>query len=235
MRRRRRVVEGVGLNLDPLADMLANSIGILLIVIIYAVLAARGTFISRSLPFQVTTTKESVSFLVLPTGIHYAPLEAMLDDFFVGLPGYSTARRQLSLTYHNIPRFVDAVNKKRLKRHGLEICAEADYDETSDWPYMRREVTRLILHIDLKTRDEVVGLTELADALPSLDKNRQWILFYVAPDAIPMYQLAKDLTLQAGLQINWMPWTELWPVPVSLVPPPSPGQALITGPQVTGG
>ncbi|MBM3499768.1 MAG: hypothetical protein FJX74_13995 [Armatimonadetes bacterium] len=216
----------IELNLDSLGDMVANSLGILIIVVIYAVLAARGTFVPRHLPYQQKTTKEQVTYLVLPTGIYYAPLDELVRKYMTGLPYYSPSG--FSPGYDGIPRLVDAINSRRVELYQFECTGSADYVDN----YPSRAVTHVTLHVRLKASPSAVGTNELASTLPNLDKDRQWLLFWVAPDAIPTYEAGREVAVEAGFSAGWAPWTYAFPVPIPIHPPPPPGyESPIKGPQ----
>jgi hypothetical protein len=228
MRRQASARTPIELNLDSLGDMVANSLGILIIVVVYAVLAARGTFISRHLPYQQKTTKERVTYLVLPTGIYYAPLDKLVEKFVVGLPYYRPGVG-LRPTYDGIPRLVDAINTRKAELYQFECTGSARYEDI----YPRRSIKSVAVQIRLKEAPTMVGTNELASTLPNLDKDRQWILFWVAPDAIPVYEAGRDVAVSAGFGVGWAPWTENWPLAVSLFPPPPPGhESPVKGPQL---
>jgi len=63
VRSRNRIKEADYLNIDALTDIIANTVGIMIIIILLTIISAQGTFFKKRLPILRPTAKDSVIFI----------------------------------------------------------------------------------------------------------------------------------------------------------------------------
>lgn len=202
MKRRRPRAGSFEGSLDSLVDIVANSLGTLVLVATLTVLGSRGIQVNLGTPIirEVDEGMERVDFecrrnRVIP--IDHTAMAAerdairdctgtldecrgMIEDF---------NRRAVSTTYHRVEMELGGV-----------------------FPVEGRTV--VVPSIRFKPLDHLVGdLPEDLDdsqgafrlRLASLDPARQFLTFYVRPDSFEVFRAARKLAKEAGFEVGWHP------------------------------
>lgn len=186
-------------SLVPLADMLTNTVGIVVFILIFTVLTASGTVIAKMLPIehdvQVASSEYFVctggrvfplrSALIAQATRHYASFERSPDGFAAlakELDGRTTDDDQLRLTVHAAP-----VGEAAHAGLDLEISCEPVQGGGDDAATIRR------------------GEGTFVHDLATMDPKTTALIFWVRPDGIDVFRAARESASQAGFASNWSP------------------------------
>jgi len=212
----RRGQSHVDMSLVPLADMLTNTVGIMIFVMIFAVLVAQGTFMAMHLPMVTPTKTESAEFICYDGKILPWRLGKLSDDFFSGLPKFAVG---------NATSFQNTVNKRVVSdelyvMHG--ICTTS-YEE--DFFSRSARVNYFALELDLRpgVRGETVAEIRSPDSIfmreiAKLDPKRYHLTFWVDENSLEVFRKARELGRDRQFQSGWFPDRMTWPWRYQLVP-----------------
>ena len=201
---------GFNINLDSLTDILANTVGIMIFVLIYAVIASRGVFIAKRLPKLQPTTKERV--VVICTGNALFPLKVdeLIDRYTEPLNG---------LVYYNIPQVVETLNKRRISDGMLEVTGQFHCSEATGLFSSTRKIdSGYIIIVPCAgiqgdtTADVEISGSYFRRLLADMDKDRQYLLFFLSVDSLEVFRKARDFARQYGFDSNWEPGNIQWPL-----------------------
>lgn len=225
---RLRRQRGLEMNLDSLTDIMANTVGIMVFVMIFAVLAARGTFVRKRLPVVHPSAKERQVFLCTQNTVRSYPMDRLIDQVCAPIKGKR-------LTYDNIPDIVARLNQMRVQEGDFEAVGQFHYTESQSLSYVlswgvfqpewrRRELDWGYVVIRPLGGGRGETVEELGSqearfrlALAEMSRERHWVLFLVDADSLDVFQKARDVARGAGFESNWEPWRCQWPERIDLV------------------
>ncbi len=186
-------------SLVPLADMLTNTVGIVVFILIFTVLTASGTVIAKVLPIEQSLDVDASEYfvctgdrvyplrsaLIAQATKHYASFERSPDGFAAlakELDGRTTDDDQLRLAVH-------AASVGDATRAGLdlEITCEPVQGGGDDAASVRR------------------GVGTFVHDLAKLDPRTTALIFWVRPDGIDVFRAARERASNAGFASNWSP------------------------------
>lgn len=187
-------------SLDSLVDIVANSLGILVLVATLGVLVSRGmqiklgTPIIRPVPDNLTKPIdfECRGNRVIP--IDFSCTEQ--DD---------NAIRDSTASLEERRRMIQRFNERRVSDgyHAFEL---------KEWAINRG---RMLTSTIVKPLDHPVGDTvsdleastcEFKRRLAELDPNQHFLTFHVQPDSFEVFRAARKVAQEAGLELGWNPW-----------------------------
>ena len=183
----------------PLADMLTNTVGIVVFILIFTVLTAGGTVIAKVLPIEHEVHVEDSEYYVCTGGRvyplrgaliaqatkHYASFERSPEGFAAlakELDGREASDDQLRLAVRAAPAG-DAVHPGL----DLEITCEPEPGAGDDAAAIRR------------------GEGTFASGLATMDPETTALIFWVRPDSIDAFRAARERASRAGIASNWSP------------------------------
>jgi len=212
----------VELSLVPLADMLTNTVGIMIFVMVFAVLVAQGTFIGKHLPMGQKTTKEPVLFICSDNTILPWHLQRLGEEFFSAIP---------KMTAHNFESWKNRVNSRRVEDELFVLTARCQgWKEERPVAFgteIEAKIEYLVLEVNLRSgvRGDLPGqvghpASALRRELSRMDRNRQHLFFLVDTDSLEAFRQARDVARGLGFDTGWAPERTTWPVRVVVVPRP---------------
>jgi hypothetical protein len=184
-------------NLDSFLDILTNTVGVLVFVLLFVAISAADASILVRTPLRAETDKSAKFFEI--TGDRVVHLD---DD--AGSDRVSALLRSLPrANLYNLRYIVDRV-------YGFEATI-SNY---------RVDLVGSFLNGDLSTRyrlreDREVGTrlgalkssdSEFQRILSQLDPEEDYVAFIVRPDAIEAFRAARDLAAKKGLATGWEPF-----------------------------
>jgi len=229
MARHRRPSEA-RLNLDSLTDIMANTVGIMIFVMIFAVITARGSFMSKGFPRVQATNKQKLLAFCMDNKVIPCEAGKLVDRALEPLR---------HLTYDNMPRVVDQVNSTPVRDEYFEVTVKASMVEL----LFERQLTYVAIALQPRADapwDTVASLStpssSLVRYLRQRDKTRCWLELRVDPRSLEVFSKTREVAYREGFESGWDPTTIQWPlrqqVYPPLPPPPSgPGEKKGTGPQ----
>jgi hypothetical protein len=188
-------------SLVPMADMLTNTVGIMLFILIFASLSAGGAVISKRLPREKPTSASAV-WMYCSGGrmVHFEPnplSERMMKN--VGKPTFSTATE-----------WARKFSAQTIETDQLQVSGEAKAEFQGG--FFQQSV-----HFDVSIairRRENQGDDQAAVMNPDSAFNRllalkdtkgNFFFFDVDPDSIPLFRAARDKAVKAGFNVGWSP------------------------------
>lgn len=192
-------------SLVPLADMLTNTVGIVLFILVFTVLTTGGVVLAKRLPMEQSTEKKPL-MVVCAGGQVFPKAEDLEDRFFkpLGQP-----------TQWSINSWLEGLKKHKLEDKYFVLTGEA-----SDG--ILGMVNATLICTPQANRGEAVT------RLPHQDSDYQrllrehspekWFVYYlVRPDSMEAFAVARNLAMQQfGYSVGWNPLGPRDPVRFSL-------------------
>ena len=226
--RRRR--SGLEMNLDSLTDIMANTVGIMVFVMIFAVIAARGSFVRKRLPMEHSTAKQRCIYLCAGNTVRVYPVDRMVDPFVERLK-----RLQRAGSYEGIARVVAELNALSLQDEGFRATGAFHYSQNDWFGVWGTERSRTLDYgyVVIAPLPGTAGESpkelqapygNCRRSLAALEKTRHWVLFLVDPSSIEAFEKARDMAREQGLETGWVPYSVVWPDRLSLLGEQRPGK-----------
>lgn len=208
-RRRSRTAEEGVLSLVPMADMLTNTVGIMLFIMAFTILASAGAAVLRTLPKETVSQQSPVFFVCV--GQRVLPLDRAIASRLVkelSKPTYSTIDSWLA-QFH-AARYEDAYFVVRGQ-------GRAVYDT-----FGRSAQLQLTAKYTPKAGagDDMEALkSETSDFARALEKQagNAFAYFIVYPDSIDVFRQARQVAADAyRMSSGWSPQGPDSPITISL-------------------
>lgn len=207
-RPRRTRTTGDELTLDSLMDVLTCSVGVMLFVVIFAVIEAKGTSVIVFSP----------PFLREPPGSSHRVLALALDGRVRILDARAAVERLtedfVQLTYEDVPAFVDAANRKGVSDGHFSYRLVYRDEEAGEFR-RKRVISVQVDELPGVTGDSPDDLASGASAfersLAQLDKNRHWLAFGVDADSVEVFRAARAIAMDRGFATGWDPVSMAFP------------------------
>lgn len=214
MARHRRPSE-TQLSLDSLTDIMANTVGIMIFVMVFAVITARGSFMSKGFPKVQATPKDRVLAFCMDNKVIPCEADKLVDRALEPLR---------HLTYDNMPRVVNQVNSTPVQDEYFEVTVKASMVEL----LFERQLTYVAIALQPRPGapwDTVASLStpssSLVRYLRQRDKTRCWLELRVDPRSLEVFGKAREVARREGFESGWDPTTIQWPLRQQVYPPPS--------------
>jgi hypothetical protein len=210
--RRRRAELFEQPSLVPMADMVTNTVGIMLFILIFVSLSAGGVVVSRHLPRERATEAQAVWLYCLGNRIvSFDPaelgkqLEAPLGD-----PSFSTANE-----------WAHAYSARKLVTGTLKIYGQANVQYTNEATGRGARISKSVIILPRANQGEDLAAIRRPDSdfrhlLAEKNKTSDFFFFFVSPDSIPVFRAARDQATLAGFSVGWSPRAVNEPARISL-------------------
>lgn len=190
-------------SLVPMADMLTNTVGIIVFILIFTVLAASGGELIKRLPRE-RKTEAGPRYYVCTGGKVYRLDDALVDklidqfreDNSPPLAEGDTVGRTWTASDDALQLAL------RFRRQTIKYGSEPE-----------RRITRLSVIIT-PTEDGGEGPSELAKAgskfrkdLKQTSKDKHFVMMWVQPDGVSAFRSAREIAVAEGFGVGWMPWS----------------------------
>jgi hypothetical protein len=193
MRRWRRSAQDQ--NLDSFLDILTNTVGVLLFVLLFVTLAAADATILVRTPLWSATEKKGLLFEVGGDRVYFIDSHKVageLRDVVASLPeinlfNYHIVRRR-------IENFTASTDNYRVRFVGSLSSTGVSLEYT-----LRPDATGANLRALGQTGDRY------AQHLSALKPDEDYVAFVVRPDGIPTFHKAREIALRRGFQVGWEP------------------------------
>lgn len=200
-RQKRARTSGNNWDLDALMDVLSCSVGILLFVIIFAVIEARGSSIAIYAPLMREPPAASSRIIVLcqDGNIRLLEIDKALETLLEGSD---------KLAYSEVPAFVEHANEGKVADRFFRY--RLLYRDEGLGSNDRKRVVSL--RVEEKPGAEGEDVTALRSGssffereLANLDKNRHWLAFAVDVDSLDVFHQARKIAMDKGFSSGWDP------------------------------
>lgn len=202
MLRKRRSLDA---NFDPLMDILISVVGIMVIIVLFAVISARGKMISKDVTVKVVAPMLRVPasgvtskiFLCRSDKIYYFGIEEGIEKMVGGI--YA----------NDLDTLISKANKKNVKDEYFKykLAGISRYNLAD----INRKNPVVILIVDL-IKDSGETLEDLAkgnslfiNKIRQFEKGRNWIHFLVDKKSFEVFNLAKEIAEEEGFSMGWDP------------------------------
>ena len=185
-------------SLVPLADMLTNTVGIMLFILAFTLLATGGATLAKRLPMEEDTDTKPIFFLCLPD-------------------------RLLPVDFGSIERLPQPPRRRMDLDDARDFIRRGDGAEVSDEFFTVRQSVKLIYDNwqpseirafgEFIPKDDVglavadFGKTNqfFAEALRTNNPTERFLYFLVRPDAMKVFCNARELGARKGYKSGWGP------------------------------
>jgi hypothetical protein len=195
MRRRSRAAPG-GQNLDSFLDILTNTVGVLVFVLLFVSLAAADASVLVRTPLRSETDKRGTVLEVRGdriTHVDTRTADSAFDRMIRSLPRIniynyrSVAARVENFTTSTDHYRVDVVGSVLYGRIGLRYRVRSG-DVGMDLRDLRGDSSAYLRMLD------------------ALDPEEDYLAFIVRPDGVAAFRAARDLAAKRGFQTGWEPF-----------------------------
>ncbi|MBN1395264.1 MAG: hypothetical protein JW959_09590 [Pirellulales bacterium] len=200
-------------SLVPLADMLTNTVGIMVFILIFTVLTAGGAVIAKRLPMEHKTEKSDVTFICWNNRLYHFPDE-LVEEFLnpLGKP---------TVTLDGFREYVEKFKARKLENECLTLTGEGEIETASTFTGTR---TSMVLTLVCTPKDgageTVVDLQGNASAfrgvLAKTNREKKFIMFLVRGDSIDVFGAARDAAAAKQFSTGWSPQIGDQPIRFSL-------------------
>jgi hypothetical protein len=210
MYKRRKNNHEFDVNLDPLMDVLTCTIGVMLVVVIFTVIEARGTGIKLITPLQTTDTpKEKNRVLFICKDGKIKPLNMNLAYSSLNIP---------ELSFFNMSEKIAEANQKNIQDEYFKYSFEMGENNLNlaheRWP---------IIRISEKESggDDVKQIkssrSEIRRLISGINRDSEWIAFAVCDqESIDVFREARNIANESGISNGWDPVKMEFPASISL-------------------
>ncbi len=213
----------MGINLDSLTDIVANSIGVILFILLFAVLSSRSTYYNFYVPADMNpddrsrvyvpiaeeSTKVRKNFLCSGGAVIPMDFTGLYSELMEGLP---------VMTFENFENVLALVNSRRAEKGGLTARISAtmniqDHGDRRSKHY--RDLNLVINKTPEFTGDDLnkltTGSSDYLRELQGMDPGVHWICFYVESDSLEIFRKAREIAWENGFDAGWEPSVVTWP------------------------
>lgn len=213
MRRRCKIETNDNSGLIPFADLLSNSVGIIIFVLAFTVIQSAGGLVPMKLPLE-RSAKGSSSVIYVCYNHRLLPLNTDISNsLFKGLP---------TLSYDNASKWILKFNKKRAEDDYFTVIplGEASY-AGNEWDKSAQLDLSASFYPKKNSGEAEEALnneeSQFCRSLSAIDSKKQFVYFLVYPDDVELFRKARELArTKYGLNVGWGPVGAEQPVRFSL-------------------
>ena len=201
MRRRSKSSSFEAPSLVPLADMLSNTVGIMMFILVFAVLTAAGSVVVQSFPIVAPTSKTQL--LAVCKGNRVLWLD--INDVNTSVAEVTGPRDP---TYPN--SWGHRIDNVKITHRGFDIKGKADFAASEIGDVLLRGRAQILPH-DGSGEDAQAAISQgsaFRAGLSGASPDRQFVYFLVYPDSVGVFGSAKALVEHAGFETGWYPMGE---------------------------
>lgn len=196
------------INLDSLMDILTCAFGVMLFLVIFAVIEARGVNIKMVTPMAQEPPQDSERLIFLCDNgrIRYLGFDQSVIELIEIL-----GKKQI--TFDNVPMLIKEANEKNITDGYFSYSLNH-----FEWStiFERRRIISVIIKeradISGETVDQLKkGPSQYATLLQQFDKNKAWIAFMVDDKSMEVFREARSIAIKDGFSVGWDPGSITFP------------------------
>lgn len=201
------------LSLVPLADMLTNTVGIILFILIFTVLTAGGVVVAKRLPIERSTKAEPLDFLCADGRL--LPVDQTLVDKFLEPLGKATS-------YYTANAWITNYNARRVEDECFVVQGDGKIQYYDSGFQRFAQFDLLLSYIPKPGKGETIlelkqATSRFRKILREHQKENRFIHLFVRPDAIDVFQAARSVAVEEMTpSAGWMPLNSNAPVRFTL-------------------
>ncbi len=192
-------------SLVPLADMLTNTVGIMVFILIFTVLTAGAVVFAKRLPMEREShVTERQSFICANNRIYplrEATVRALVDKIRRKFDTFSSKASSVS----DLTMRAKAIDKIEEEDQDVHYCVNASVEEVYQSYSLEINVVcepkpgKGTSTSDVARTDGAAG-----SVLASLKPEGTGVIFWVKPDSVPAFLAARDYAAQLGFACTWL-------------------------------
>lgn len=179
-------------NLDSFLDVMTNTVGVLIFVLLFVTLAAADATVLVRTPLRSETDKQPVFFEVSGGRVIHLELDEGNDEvasFLRGLPRF---------TWYNIDRVLARVDAFQTRTANYDVDLTAGFGVR--W--------RARHGVGESIREVRKPSSEYRRVLRSFDPDTAYIAFIVRPDGVEVFRAVRDVAVKQGFESGWEPFEQ---------------------------
>jgi hypothetical protein len=191
-------------SLVPMADMLTNTVGVMVFILIFTVLTAGGVVIAKRLPLERKLEARPLHFVC--AGGRLLPLDSgkLIDEFVdpLGRPG----------SFYAVEGWLKKFNGRRTEDEYFTVTGkgESHYTDLDIFGSRSVSLTLTVICAPKDGRGETLAELKLeASRLRQILKNHQptqrFAHFLVRPDGLEAFAAAREVAAGLGFSTGWAP------------------------------
>ncbi len=188
-------------SLVPLADMLTNTVGIMVFILIFTVLTAGAVVFAKRLPMERERhVTERQNFICANNRIYplrEATIGALIDKIRKKLDSFSSKASSTS----DLAIRARAIDKLEEEDQDVHYCLNASAE--GNWLEMT-VVCEPKAGMGTAPRDMARTDSASGGVLASLKPERTGVIFWVKPDSVSAFLAARDHAAQLGFGCTWL-------------------------------
>ncbi|MFQ5751837.1 MAG: hypothetical protein ACE5HI_07555 [bacterium] len=197
-------------SLDSLMDILTCSVGVMLFVVVFAVMEARGVSVKMFTPIvkDPPQNSERKIFICNKGVIRLFDIDHSVQKLF----------GNWKISYKNVPRIVNSANKKNITDGYFDY--KLDYDEWTETDWLSNRTRHRSISLIVNERDGVTGETVdqldepssgFLELIQQFDNEKVWIAFAVDSVSLELFRKAREIAVRHGFATGWDPDTIKFP------------------------
>jgi len=182
----------------PMADMLSNTVGIMLFILAFTVLQTGGVFISKKLPMEHDAENKTPIYFACVNN-RLLPLDINLIDLLYDGLGEPT--------FYTLETWVNRFNKKKIANEYFELFPEGSIKSDS---FGFRKTFNMTVEFKPKSNvgyivDDINNNNSIVNQqLSKIDPDKRYLFFFVFPDEIEIFKTVRDYAnSHYGLISGW--------------------------------
>jgi hypothetical protein len=203
MRRPRATASFEEPSLVPLADMLSNTVGVMVFIFIFTVITAGGASVPKRLPMERRSQLPFVLFLCRGERIYALDAQPAVDRFLAPL-----GRASLD----TVDAWVDSFNHRRVQADSFELAGEGTVERRNLGLQQAVSIDVAVIASPVEDRGGTAadlrrpgsGLRAFLGRYPP---SGHFVFFVVYPDALRVFRAARGAVVDAGYSTGWSPQT----------------------------
>lgn len=170
-------------SLVPLADMLTNTVGIVIFILIFVVLVAGGASDLRLMPYEhAAASKRPIYLICSHDELYPDELRQLFRDNYV-------KGDRISITTDPI------------KANGMEMRGQLSFQGGPSFLVSYRPIENEGTPVKLIARNN----KKLLEMIKKYEPNVAYPFFFVYPDSVPCFAATRTLWQQEGYSYGWQP------------------------------
>lgn len=184
-------------SLVPLADMLTNTVGIMIFILIFTVLTAGGAMIYKRLPIEHETDLKKASYYICTDGQIYPLRHELVDKLFDSLGKPERSKK-------GFEEFSKKSNGSQMSDEFMRIILSVTVEQDFNTIRLRYGLTCIpIPKAGIQNSELVKKNTFYAHDLEILKPEETAMIYCVKPNGIEIFHAAREFALKKGFSANW--------------------------------
>lgn len=189
-------------SLVPLADMLTNTVGIMLFILIFTVLVSGDAVVFKRFPIEQKTNLDPIMFICSNNNILPQELQSLAGKFRSQMIEPMGRPR----TSNEVKEWLERANGLRMETKDYILEASAGISKR----LIGRSLTLTVICIPREDGgDTIADLQREPDlfvhSLSEHDPKRSFVYFFVRTDSLDIFEIVRDIARSNNFDVGWSP------------------------------